>query len=70
MYCGTHLSPANTASLIGREWDILSQKESNSDLNVALEWDVIPDTPYWMRENHDIIGSNSFGANKLTKPSS
>ena len=55
MYCGTHLKNTNTASLAGREWDILSQGESENDINVAIEWDVIPDTPTWMRNNRDII---------------
>ena len=55
MRCGFNLSKAITGLVVGREWDILSDPESLDDLNVAIEWDVIPDTPSWMFDKQEII---------------
>ena len=54
MRCGLNFSKATTAlNVLGMGYS--SQEESSDDLNVAIEWDVMPDSPTWMSETYPFI---------------
>ena len=49
IFCGSNLSAASTVTNVGKEWQIHEGQESSEGMNVAVEWDLVPDVPTDMK---------------------